>query len=292
MISVIVATRDRAPVLERMLDAFRSVQEPPGGWELIVADNGSSDATADALRARAATRTLPLRFLRVEQPGKPVALNQALRLAHGDALAFTDDDCVPDRAWLVAIAERFGAEPSLAGLAGRVEPLTPGDADLATRTAREPRDLTGPGDLYSIVLGCNMAFRRSALDRIGPFDPTVGPGSRIPSGNDIDIVYRLHRAGLRFGYRPEILVLHGHGRATEEARDPVRRRYLIGRGGFYCKWVLRGDLAVARMAGRELFTIARGGGAYAGFRRLRPLQLLLKGAALRLLPERSRTTDP
>ena len=79
MLTVLIATRDGAPTLPRVLDAYCRLLAPEGGWRLLIVDNGSVDGTAALLDGY--TRRLPLRRLHEPRPGKNVALNHALEIA-------------------------------------------------------------------------------------------------------------------------------------------------------------------------------------------------------------------
>lgn len=250
VVSVVVATRDRAAKLSQLFDGFRALRtDARYPWELIVVDNASADGTSAAV---AAVRDLPVVGLVEPRAGKGVALNTALARCRGTVVAFTDDDCVVDPGWVQAIAEAFERDPGLAAIGGRVELYDPADLPTAIRTSTVPHDVRSPEDVYDSVIGANMAFRRSALERLGGFDTRMGPGGMGPSDEDTDLVYRTIRTGGRVRYVPEALVRHAHGRRTPADAQALARRYLRGRGAFYCKFILAGDWRVIRMAAREL----------------------------------------
>src|ERR1700688_3961163 len=103
-VSVIIATRNQRALLARTLDALLRQRWPADRFEIIVADNGSTDATRVIIERAAARPAAPyIRYLFVARPGKSHAVNAALDLARGDILAFTDDDVRADPAWLQAI---------------------------------------------------------------------------------------------------------------------------------------------------------------------------------------------
>src|SRR5689334_14209836 len=91
--------------------------------EVIVADNGSTDSTADVVRVAAMRTDAPMiSYLLVERPGKSGAVNAAVARARGDVIAYTDDDVKPDPRWLERIAaaiEETGAD----FVAGRILPI-------------------------------------------------------------------------------------------------------------------------------------------------------------------------
>src|SRR5262249_29643805 len=119
--SVIIATRNRDALLAQTLEALAGQDWPPSRFEIIVADNGSTDGTRGVVeRAAARPAASRIRYLYVGAPGKSPAVNTALLFARGDLLAFTDDDVLPDPAWLRQLAGAFS--DSIDFVAGRVRP--------------------------------------------------------------------------------------------------------------------------------------------------------------------------
>jgi glycosyltransferase involved in cell wall biosynthesis len=258
MLSIALCTRDRAAKLPNCLDSLARMRVPAGvAWELIVVDNGSVDTTAQILRDFQAKDVLPMRLCFEPRPGLSIARNHALAAARGEIIAFTDDDCRVAPDWLAVLAQEFARDPTLWLLGGRVELFNPADRPLSVRTGRAPLDLTGAIEALDVFIGCNMAFRREAFDRIGGFDPRLGPGSRAPGWEDLEFVYRLVRIGATLRYTPDWLVHHDHSRATDVQAAALRRAYMLGRGAFYAKYVLRRDPQVTRMLLWDLWTLGR-----------------------------------
>jgi GT2 family glycosyltransferase len=226
-------------------------------WEVIVVDNGSTDATSAVIRDAQARARLPLKYVCEPRPGKSASLNTALSEAKGDVVAFTDDDCVVAPDWLASMIEEFAGDPSIAGIGGRVELYDARDQPYTIRTHR-CREQFSPAKLVSLIVGCNMAFTRTALERVGEFDPTLGPGSDCRAAEDFDLLYRVYKAGLRIVYVPEVLVHHNHGRRTASDVRRLYTGYGISLGAFYGKYILRGDTEVIGMACRHAVSIAVG----------------------------------
>lgn len=84
-----------------------------------------------------------------------------------------------------------------------------------------------------------MAFRRSVLDVVPRFDPLLGAGAPLVSGEDTDFLARLSAAGLQGCYAPGPTVYHHHGRRSDEDVQRLRRGHDIGRGAVYLKGLLR-----------------------------------------------------
>jgi len=94
-----------------------------------------------------------------------------------------------------------------------------------------------------------MAVRNDLLRAIGDFDPLNCPGSSKDAVfEDIDFIYRAFKKGTRIEYRPDILLYHNHGRRSDSDVANLGRKYARGRGSFYAKHIVRGDLMVLKMA--------------------------------------------
>jgi glucosyl-dolichyl phosphate glucuronosyltransferase len=219
MISVVLATRNRAAVLAPTLEALGG-QDPAGcPYEILVVDNGSSDDTARVVAA-AVEAGVPIVGLREERPGKSHALNAAIARARGDLLAFIDDDVLPAPGWLAA-QRRAIEETGADYVTGRILPLWEAPpprwlspalygglsaADGGTERISSPADGTaGP----ILPMGGNMAVRRRVLDRIGGWNPDLGAlEGTLRTGEDHEFGLRMVGAGFRGVYEPAALVHH------------------------------------------------------------------------------------
>src|SRR5438128_1544197 len=106
-ISVVVPTHNRRALLERLVRALEH-QEGAPPYEVVIVDDGFADGTADALARLAADAAVPLRTVLRDLNGGPAAArNAGWEVATAPLVAFTDDDCVPDRKWLARLATRF-----------------------------------------------------------------------------------------------------------------------------------------------------------------------------------------
>src|SRR5436190_310359 len=115
-VSVVVATRDRAARLERLLAGLAAQTIGGDRFEVIVVDDGSADRTPALLAAAAERGELPLRTLRHDRPaGRAAAREDGWRAARGDLVAFIDDDCVPAPDWLAAGVEASASETIVQG---------------------------------------------------------------------------------------------------------------------------------------------------------------------------------
>ena len=119
-VTVIIPTRNRADSLREMLKIL-SRQDTEGmfTYEVLVADNGSTDHTARAVETLRGSFPVTLRYVYEGRRGRCHALNRGIQDAAGRILAFTDDDVEVASGWLRAIWRCF-EEERVDAVAGRI----------------------------------------------------------------------------------------------------------------------------------------------------------------------------
>lgn len=257
LVSVVVPTRGRSPLLERGLAAVLGGRYR--NLELLVVDNAGDPARVRPLVERMAAGDGRIRFLHEPRSGAAAARNRGLLEARGRIAAFLDDDVVADAGWLRSVVAAFGAAGQVACVTCLIMPLeleTPAQLWLeefggfAKGFRRQVFDLDGPrgsGPLYPYALGAfgsgaAMAFDRDVLAAAGGFDERLAWG-----GEDLDVFLRLVLAGHRLVYEPAALVWHRHPPDYASLR---RTMFIYGAG-------LSGALAKrAAMAPRAAWDIA------------------------------------
>ena len=237
--SVVIATRNRQKLLAETLHALAAQDWPADAFEVIVADNGSTDDTARVVAEAARQRGAPhVRYLLVPQPGKSMAVNEALPLATGDFIAFTDDDVRPENNWLTQLAAAFD-ETRADFIAGRVRPAweaTPPDwvspSVYGVIAVPENGDLRLDitiGHNKVVPIGANMAVRRSVIRRIGGLRVDLGKlDGSLRTGEDHEFFLRMLHSGFRGIYEPTAVVHHRVG--TERLYRGYFRRWLHQNG--------------------------------------------------------------
>ncbi len=176
----------------------------------------SSDGTAELLSE------YPVRVGTCSEAYITRSRNVGVRMAAGDIFAFLDDDAVPEPDWLEQLAGTY-EDPTVAAAGGPVFDLPLGGIEWAictctregaVNTRSEPpaeRYLGRGADPFLYLAGCNMSFRRSALRRVGLFNPDL-PACY----EDVEVCMRLVDAGARIAWVKTALVRH------ERARSWVR----------------------------------------------------------------------
>jgi len=217
-ISIIIATYNRSIDLTLCLDdIFKQKQDGNFTFEIIVADNNSTDNTKDVVLSFEKKYPGQVQYIFERKQGKCNALNAAIAIAKADIIAFTDDDVRVDQQWLISLAACFQAQ-HCDGVGGRILPVyppqTPGwikenisllsgpivfyDHGTGTKEYQKPA--------YEF-LGANFAFKRQVFEDCGLFRTDIGPGKGT-FGDDTEFVGRAFRSGKKLFYCGEALVWH------------------------------------------------------------------------------------
>ena len=235
-LSILIPTRDRQRQITRLLDSIRrSTGLERIRPEIIVGDNGSADQTWEMLRQKSAEFPVPLRPFQITAPGKCRILNEAIRIAEGEVLAFLDDDVTVEAGWLNAV-DNFFSQTSHMAAQGIIR-IPPEDLDNPQigrlvqrfRTAHH-LDYGRNTDNVPSLNGANMAIRREVFAKAGDFDIRLGPGASGTS-EDVELAQRILRNGIKIGYMPNAVVYHelDHLRLTEAYFKALHQRQGISR---------------------------------------------------------------
>jgi O-antigen biosynthesis protein len=247
-VTVAIATRDRPDMLDRCLQCLLSESLWPR--EIVVADQSRDERTAQVVQ-KYRVGTVELVYLHQAGQGLGTAQNLAMRRARCEVVAVTDDDCVPAASWLSTVEAAFAGLDSVDVLTGPVLPYGPDRPDLlpvATRTSTTRIEFGGRAMPWEIGSGNNFAVKRAWLEQIGGNDERLGPGSPGRGGVDMDLFYRLARAGARIRYEPEAVVYHE--RADQGSRLARRGPYGYGMGACCSLWLRQGDANALRVLAR------------------------------------------
>jgi O-antigen biosynthesis protein len=209
---VIVCSFNGAGTLRDCLDGIMELDYPD--YEVIVVDDGSTDGTSEI------AGEYPVRLITTENRGLSSARNTGLEAASGEIVAYIDDDARPDVHWLQYLVRTFGEDEWAAVGGPNLSPATDGwIADCVDNAPGGPIHVLLSDREAEHIPGCNMAFRRSALQEVGGFDPQF----RV-AGDDVDVCWRLQARGARIGFSPSAVVWH-HRRRSLAAYLAQQRGY-------------------------------------------------------------------
>lgn len=261
-ITLIISSRNRAYGLKSCLDAITVAAERASNLnlELVFVDNGSSDGTSEVVREWSASAPVATHLIYEPTPGLSNARNAGIRASNGRLLAFTDDDCEIAPDYFTVLAGLYTDEDTLVMRGGRVDLGDKRDLPITIKTDEEPAVLNGHLHAGGFIHGCNMAFPKALVDKIGLFDTRFGAGAMFRSGEDTDYIHRAFNAGFSIEYVPHLAVKHFHGRRKVEDIQRLHDGYSFGNGALYAKYMfvrrsnmrgmLRWDI---RQALKELF---------------------------------------
>jgi GT2 family glycosyltransferase len=282
-ISVVLCSYNGQRTIRDCLEGLQELEYPD--FEVIVVDDGSTDATA------AIARQHGFAPITTAHRGLSYARNVGIEAASGEIIAFIDDDARPDPHWLKYLAVTF-LRTDHVGVGGpNIAPA--GDGVIAECVANAPG---GPVHVLlsdqeaEHIPGCNMAFRKADLQAIGGFDPQFRT-----AGDDVDICWRLRQAGGTLGFSPAAVVWH-HRRNSVRTYWRQQQGYAMAEVLLERKWPEKYNEAghiswTGRMYGQGLAQmLGRRGRIYQGTWGSAPFQVLdrpLPGVlrSLPLMPE-------
>lgn len=189
-VSVVIPVKNDASHLERCLSGLAMQSRPPD--EVIVVDNGSTDASAGVASAFGAT------VIVCREPGIPAASARGYDAATGDIILRLDADCVAPISWIESVLSAFGQRPDIAAVTGGARFI---DGPAALRTPLASAYLLGylivtaPTLGHLPVFGSNFAMRASAWRGVRRVVHRDDPDLH----DDLDIAFHLGD-GCRIGY--------------------------------------------------------------------------------------------
>lgn len=174
IISVIIPTCDRNELLSKCLDRLAPGHQTldSSKYEVIVSDDGLRGTAEEMI-------SLKYGWARwTGGPGKGPAANRnnGAKLARGEWLAFTDDDCLPDNNWLSALSQAISPEDI--ALEGRILPLGDFEKDMAQCPVNDQG-----GQFWS----ANIAVKHKVFESVEGFDENY----RLAAHEDQDLFLRL-----------------------------------------------------------------------------------------------------
>lgn len=229
-LTVAICTKDRPENLARCLDSLLKLRlENASQFEVLVVDNAPSDNRTKELVASLTN----VNYVREPKAGLDFARNRAIQEATGEILAYLDDDVTVDHQWFNGLVEAWAENPDAAAFTGLILPY---ELETEAQILFEQRggfrrgfekirygQVLAGNSLYPcgsgiFGAGCNMAFRREILLKLGGFDEALDTGAPLPGGGDLDIFYRIIRGGYVLVYEPQYLIYHQHRREIAKLR--------------------------------------------------------------------------
>jgi glycosyltransferase involved in cell wall biosynthesis len=216
LISVVVPVLNAAETLPAQLEAL-SGQTYAGKWEVIVADNGSTDGTPDLARTWA-DRIPELSVVDAsDRKGQAHARNGGAAAARGDFIAFCDADDVATPGWLEALAE---AARSCDVVGGTLEHQSLNSPSVRSWRSAQPREQTPKDEAFlPWAESANLGVWASVFRELGGFN------EGYPASEDVEFSWRAQLASYRFEFAPGAVVKYRHRTALSQL---ARQHYAYG----------------------------------------------------------------
>ncbi len=199
--SVVVPVYNGATTVSSCIDSICALDFPADRHEIIVVDNQSSDATPEMLRSYEGRITI----LHEPKRGAAAARNCGIRHAQGSVIAFTDADCIVDRAWLAHITAPL-ADHRVGIVGGKILSRRPCNAVELFGETIHNHDQAINVFKPPYVISMSWASRKDVLESCGLFDES------LLRGQDCDLSYRIHNAGYVLVYEPGAIIYHRNER--------------------------------------------------------------------------------
>lgn len=232
-VSVIIPSCNRATLLELTLKSFIHQEYPQDHFEIIVADNNSTDTTKDVVLDWQSRTGVRIKYIFEPRQGVHYARNTAAKHADGDIFYYTDDDMFADKYLLEEIVKVFELDSMIGTATGLVlgkfetEPpewvrkhLINAYLSLTDKKRTEELIIT-PEDL---VYSCHQAVRRDVFFKAGGFNPENTAGVWIGDG-ETGLNIKIKNLGYKFAYTSKSIIYH------IIPRNRTTLRYLINRFG-------------------------------------------------------------
>jgi glycosyltransferase involved in cell wall biosynthesis len=225
-VTIVIPTRNRAHLLHDALTSLVQQDYSDDLYEVVVVDDGSTDATAGIARQFSQARRAPLVRLVSQAPkNQSAARNRGVDNAKGSLIAFLDDDELAPAGWLSSLVDATFRYPDADCFGGpcrvRFEGRSP-------RLCRECWPGEGYKDLgnwehrVEWVAAGNMMFRRRAFERAGRFNES------LTYGEEAEWAHRLNAAGGRIIYLPLAWILHRRTPDMLRLRSRLRKAFTTG----------------------------------------------------------------
>ncbi len=222
MISLIVATVNRVPELDRLLSSLDG--QTFKDFEVIVVDQNRDDRLVPLLARHPG---LAIRHIRSEL-GLSRARNAGLRAAKGDMVAIPDDDCWYPKQLLEHVTDWFALHPEF-GIFNVVK-RSAENRPVGPRWPATARSCTR-ADVWQCAISSAIFMRKSVCDAVGDFNEEIGVGaaSKFQSGEETDYVLRALELGFQMWYEPSLTVHHPPVDSVERLRR-ASYRFALGAG--------------------------------------------------------------
>lgn len=212
-ISVVVPVFNSEGIIGRTIEALLGQSLLPR--EIIIVDDGSTDNTAKIVKK------YPVKYLYQKNAGPAAARNNGWKHAHGDIVAFTDSDCIPDKNWLKNLVEPF-KELEVGAVGGAYKTANP-EKFLARLIGMEIEyRYTRMGKYINAHGSYNLAVRKQVLEEVNGFCEDYP----VPTAEDFDLCFKIVEKGYKIAFVKKAKVAGFHRESFKRyMKDQFRHGY-------------------------------------------------------------------
>ena len=222
-VTVIVPVKNGEQTIQPLLESLQNLDYDPKKVEVVVVDGNSKDKTREIVKK------YPVKLVIENKKGINLARNMGIKNSNGEIIVFTDSDCIVPSNWVTKIVENF-KDPQVSCVGGSAIAL---DNDFVSQYAdnsivrlmpvfKKREELKQVKPFFGHPAGCNMAFRRKAVEEVGFFDEQIQYGF-----DEVEFADRICRAGYKMVLDPEVSVWHKHRSTFGEF---LKQNFQYGKG--------------------------------------------------------------
>lgn len=214
-VTIIIPTYNRANILETTIESLINQSYPKDKFEIIIADNNSTDNTKALVEKWQSHSDVPIKYMMEKRQGAHFARNSAAKHSTGEILYYTDDDMVADKDMLLNIVKVFDLNYNIAVAGGKVLPkwefdppewLTKYFKNAALSLIEKSEKLIIAS--YDIgIYSCHQAVLKDVLFECGGFNPDIVKDKLIGNG-ETGLNLKILEAGYNFAYVDDAVSYH------------------------------------------------------------------------------------
>lgn len=245
VVSLIIPTINRGPALSRFLRSLEKCKIIGSSrYEIIIVDNSKVPESSE--ETKELCKKYGCLYLHEQIKGKPATVNRGIPYAQGKLIAVTDDDVIiTDKDWLEKFISEFEKNPKLGYCSGNVmavekesdaQKMWENNGGLSKGVSRKLWDSKffnqfkykfSPWLFHRMCAGANQCIPKDVFRKVGPYNYTLGECGPIGHAYDIEIGYRIARAGYDMLYNPDSFVYHFH---PEDSKALYKKMWTYGKG--------------------------------------------------------------
>lgn len=235
-LSVIVCCYNRAKYIHKVIANLCNQSFDKRSYEILLIDNNSKDATPEICKK--AILEFPennIRYVLETNQGLTFARNRGVKESKAALVSFIDDDGLCDQYYVSEILGAFERHPQVEVIGGKVIPIFP-ESDPPDWSSKYTDGILSKLDIGDIEkpfdtkypVGCNMAYRKSILEKVGGFNEDL-----VLRSDEKDLFLRLTKMGTSFMYVPSIYVEHVISKERVSKSGVIKVSKITGEGEYY-----------------------------------------------------------